>query len=109
MTNPKQAGRIPVAVLGATGAVGQRMVSLLANHPALKLAEVAAHYALRERLRTLDAAIEAMRRDGVTRPLPGAEAERVFALSFAMRQLARDLDAFGADRRAPERAAAARA
>ena len=42
MTNPKQAGRIPVAVLGATGAVGQRMVSLLANHPALKLAEVAA-------------------------------------------------------------------
>lgn len=42
MTNPKQAGRIPVAVLGATGAVGQRMVSLLANHPALTLAEVAA-------------------------------------------------------------------
>ena len=61
--------------------------------------------ALRERLRTLDAAIEAMRRDGATRPLPSAEAERVFALSFAMRQLARDLDAFGADRRA----AAARA
>lgn len=42
MTNPKQDGRIPVAVLGATGAVGQRMVSLLAGHPTLKLAEVAA-------------------------------------------------------------------
>jgi aspartate-semialdehyde dehydrogenase len=35
-------GRIPVAVLGATGAVGQRMVSLLAKHPTLRLAEVAA-------------------------------------------------------------------
>lgn len=35
-------GRIPVAILGATGAVGQRMVSLLAGHPTLRLAEVAA-------------------------------------------------------------------
>jgi len=35
-------GRLPVAVLGATGAVGQRMVSLLAGHPTLRLAEVAA-------------------------------------------------------------------
>jgi aspartate-semialdehyde dehydrogenase len=34
--------RIPVAVLGATGAVGQRMVSLLEGHPTLRLAEVAA-------------------------------------------------------------------
>ncbi|MBK6406166.1 MAG: aspartate-semialdehyde dehydrogenase [Holophagales bacterium] len=34
--------RIPVAILGATGAVGQRMVSLLAGHPQLRLAEVAA-------------------------------------------------------------------
>lgn len=34
--------RIPVAILGATGAVGQRMVSLLASHPLLRLAEVAA-------------------------------------------------------------------
>lgn len=34
--------RTPVAVLGATGAVGQRMVSLLAGHPTLRLAEVAA-------------------------------------------------------------------
>lgn len=34
--------RIAVAVLGATGAVGQRMVSLLEGHPTLRLAEVAA-------------------------------------------------------------------
>lgn len=34
--------RIPVAVLGATGAVGQRMVSLLSGHPWFRLAEVAA-------------------------------------------------------------------
>jgi aspartate-semialdehyde dehydrogenase len=34
--------RIPVAVLGATGAVGQRLVSLLAGHPVFRLAEVAA-------------------------------------------------------------------
>jgi aspartate-semialdehyde dehydrogenase len=35
-------GRIPVAVLGATGAVGQRLVTLLAGHPQFVLAEVAA-------------------------------------------------------------------
>ncbi len=34
--------RVPVAVLGATGAVGQRMISLLEGHPWLRLAEVAA-------------------------------------------------------------------
>ena len=34
--------RIPVAVLGATGAVGQRLVSLLDGHPQFVLAEVAA-------------------------------------------------------------------
>lgn len=34
--------RIPVAVLGATGAVGQRFVQLLANHPWFELAAVAA-------------------------------------------------------------------
>src|SRR5437763_1706979 len=34
--------KIPVAVLGATGAVGQRMVSLLEGHPSLYLAEAAA-------------------------------------------------------------------
>src|SRR5207247_8467308 len=36
------ADRIPVAVLGATGAVGQRMVSLLAGHPWFELVELAA-------------------------------------------------------------------
>jgi aspartate-semialdehyde dehydrogenase len=35
-------GRIPVAVLGATGAVGQTFVRLLAEHPWFTLAEVAA-------------------------------------------------------------------
>lgn len=34
--------RIPVGVLGATGAVGQRMVSLLAEHPWFDLVELAA-------------------------------------------------------------------
>ena len=34
--------RIPVAILGATGAVGQRLVSLLEGHPQFVLAEVAA-------------------------------------------------------------------
>jgi aspartate-semialdehyde dehydrogenase len=34
--------RIPVAVLGATGAVGQKFVKLLENHPWFELAEVAA-------------------------------------------------------------------
>ncbi|MDQ6886333.1 MAG: aspartate-semialdehyde dehydrogenase [Gemmatimonadota bacterium] len=34
--------RIPVAVLGATGAVGQTFIRLLARHPWLRLAEVAA-------------------------------------------------------------------
>lgn len=35
-------GKIGVAILGATGAVGQRMVSLLAGHPRFFLAEAAA-------------------------------------------------------------------
>jgi aspartate-semialdehyde dehydrogenase len=39
---PRADSRIPVAVLGATGAVGQRIVSLLAEHPQFVLAEVAA-------------------------------------------------------------------
>ena len=34
--------RLPVAVLGATGAVGQTFVRLLAGHPWFRLAEVAA-------------------------------------------------------------------
>ena len=35
-------GRIPVAILGATGSVGQRFVSLLANHPWFKIAHLTA-------------------------------------------------------------------
>jgi aspartate-semialdehyde dehydrogenase len=35
-------GRVPVAVLGATGSVGQRFVQLLARHPWFRLAEVVA-------------------------------------------------------------------
>ena len=34
--------RIPVAVLGATGAVGQNFIRLLADHPWFQLAELAA-------------------------------------------------------------------
>ena len=34
--------RLPVAVLGATGIVGQRLVRMLAGHPSLRLAEVVA-------------------------------------------------------------------
>ncbi|HET8524766.1 MAG TPA: aspartate-semialdehyde dehydrogenase, partial [Thermomicrobiales bacterium] len=34
--------RIPVAVLGATGSVGQRFVQLLAAHPWFRVAEVVA-------------------------------------------------------------------
>src|SRR5258706_15847029 len=35
-------GKIPVAVLGATGSVGQRFVQLLENHPWFRLAEAVA-------------------------------------------------------------------
>ena len=45
-TAPRNIGapktRIPVAVLGATGAVGQTFIRLLADHPWLELAELAA-------------------------------------------------------------------
>src|SRR5881396_3182784 len=37
-----RADRIPVAVLGATGSVGQRFVQLLEGHPWFKLHEVVA-------------------------------------------------------------------
>src|SRR2546423_14128276 len=37
-----RADRIPVAVLGATGSVGQRFVQLLENHPWFRLHEVVA-------------------------------------------------------------------
>ena len=35
-------GRIPVAVLGATGSVGQRFIQLLACHPWFEVAELVA-------------------------------------------------------------------
>ncbi len=41
-TRRSGADRIPVAVLGATGSVGQRFVQLLENHPWFRLAEVVA-------------------------------------------------------------------
>lgn len=40
--SPFGSSRLPVAVLGATGAVGQAFVRLLANHPWFELVEVAA-------------------------------------------------------------------
>jgi aspartate-semialdehyde dehydrogenase len=42
MTSGAPSKRIPVAVLGATGAVGQMFIRLLANHPWFELAELAA-------------------------------------------------------------------
>lgn len=39
---PVDAHRVPVAVLGATGVVGQRLVQLLDRHPGFRLAEVVA-------------------------------------------------------------------
>lgn len=41
-SSPFGGGRLPVAVLGATGAVGQAFVRLLATHPWFELVEVAA-------------------------------------------------------------------
>jgi aspartate-semialdehyde dehydrogenase len=41
-TDSRRAARIPVAVLGATGSVGQRFVQLLAAHPWFRLHEVVA-------------------------------------------------------------------
>ena len=40
--SPFASTKVPVAVLGATGAVGQAFVRLLASHPWFELAEVAA-------------------------------------------------------------------
>ena len=42
VASPFGARRLPVAVLGATGAVGQTFVRLLDGHPWFELAEVAA-------------------------------------------------------------------
>ena len=41
-TAARRANRIPVAVLGATGSVGQRFIQLLENHPWFRLHEVVA-------------------------------------------------------------------
>lgn len=41
-TRGTRTGKIPVAVLGATGSVGQRFVQLLENHPWFRLAEAVA-------------------------------------------------------------------
>jgi aspartate-semialdehyde dehydrogenase len=40
--NGRGSGRIPVGILGATGAVGQRFISLLADHPWFEVTAVAA-------------------------------------------------------------------
>ena len=40
--SPPNGKRLPVAILGATGAVGQTFIRLLANHPWFEVAEVAA-------------------------------------------------------------------
>ncbi|MCB1057860.1 MAG: aspartate-semialdehyde dehydrogenase, partial [Acidobacteria bacterium] len=63
--------RLPVAVLGATGSVGQRFVELLADHPwfelrALTASERSAGKTYREATRWLQ-----------TRPMPDAVADRV--------------------------------
>lgn len=42
MTGPALRRRVPVAVLGATGAVGQTFIGLLAEHPWFELTELAA-------------------------------------------------------------------
>lgn len=39
---PRPAGKVPVAVLGATGTVGQRFIQLLAGHPWFEVVEVMA-------------------------------------------------------------------
>src|SRR4051794_41977670 len=41
-TTTERTSRIPVAILGATGAVGQRLVERLAKHPWFELAETVA-------------------------------------------------------------------
>ena len=42
MTQPPEGSKIPVAVLGATGSVGQRFVTLLADHPWFEIAALTA-------------------------------------------------------------------
>jgi aspartate-semialdehyde dehydrogenase len=83
---PQSEKKLRVGVLGATGLVGQRLVSLLAAHPWFELAEVAASerssgktYAEAVRWH-LDAPIPAAARDLVVRSLtPALECDFVFS------------------------------
>jgi len=63
--------KIPVAVLGATGAVGQRFIQLLTDHPWFEVAEVAAS----------DRSAGKAYAEACTWRLPGAPPERVAALT----------------------------
>jgi aspartate-semialdehyde dehydrogenase len=74
--------RIPVAVLGATGTVGQKLVSLLADHPWFEIAAVAASASSADRVygdvvrwrepASLPDRIAAMAVQRCTPPLPGS-------------------------------------
>ncbi|HXN53912.1 MAG TPA: aspartate-semialdehyde dehydrogenase [Candidatus Acidoferrum sp.] len=83
---PRLEKKLRVGVLGATGLVGQRIVSLLADHPWFELTEVAASerssgktYAEAVRWH-LDAPIPAVARDLVVRSLsPSLECDFVFS------------------------------
>src|SRR5262249_19311659 len=59
--------RIPVGILGATGAVGQRFAQLLADHPWFEVTDVAAS----------DRSAGKPYREACTWRLPGAPASRV--------------------------------
>jgi aspartate-semialdehyde dehydrogenase len=63
--------KTPVAVLGATGAVGQRFIQLLADHPWFEVAEIAAS----------DRSAGKTYADACTWRLPGGPPERVAALT----------------------------
>ena len=69
MNDPRP--KTAVAVLGATGAVGQRFVQLLADHPWFEVAEVAAS----------DRSAGKAYRDACPWRLPGAPSESVAALA----------------------------
>jgi aspartate-semialdehyde dehydrogenase len=64
-------GKIPVGILGATGAVGQRFIQLLAEHPWFEVAEVAAS----------DRSAGKTYRDACTWRLPDAPPARVADLT----------------------------
>ncbi len=64
-------GKIPVGILGATGAVGQRFIQLLADHPWFEVAEVAAS----------DRSAGKRYAEACTWRLPGAPGARVAGLT----------------------------